>query len=92
MSTESIADRTRRPLFTINSGQIIGPAFWVERRLEELLNLATRWKALVLIDEADVFMQERTTQELERNGLVSCKLHISAPFNPHPDKSQAFCV
>lgn len=77
MWTESIADRTHRPLVTINAGKIIGSPIIVEQQLEELLNLATRWNALVLIDEADVFMQERTIQELERNGLVSCKFPMS---------------
>ncbi|KAK4221593.1 hypothetical protein QBC38DRAFT_549886 [Podospora fimiseda] len=78
---ESIADRTRSPLLPVNSGQIIGPAFWVEQRLDDILTLATRWKALVLIDEADVFLQQRTTDELERNVLVSCLLRIVEYFD-----------
>lgn len=56
-----------RPLLTLNSGQIIGTGPWVERRLETILSLATRWNAIVLLDEADVFMQERAVDELERN-------------------------
>jgi hypothetical protein len=70
---ESIADHTKRPLFSISSGQLVGPAPIVERTLSSLLSLAERWQAVVLIDEADVFMQERTLLELERNGLVSSK-------------------
>ena len=71
--TESIADETRRPLLTVSSGQIIGPAQVVENRLGILLAMATKWNALVLVDEADVFMQERTVEHLERNALVSSK-------------------
>jgi len=40
-------------------------------KLNVALNLATRWNALVLVDEADVFMEERSNKELQRNELVS---------------------
>jgi hypothetical protein len=77
--TESIADDTRRPLLTVSSGQIIGPAHVVEKRLGNLLTMATKWDALVLVDEADVFMQERAMEHLERNALVSSKQQKSPP-------------
>lgn len=67
---ESIADHTRRPLLKINSGELNES---VERRLSELLSLAARWGGVLLLDEADVFMQERTLQNLKRNRLVSSK-------------------
>ena len=35
------------------------------------LRLAETWNAIILIDEADVFLEQRTTNELVRNGLVS---------------------
>ncbi|KAH8884180.1 P-loop containing nucleoside triphosphate hydrolase protein [Thozetella sp. PMI_491] len=79
-TAESIADHTRRPLLTISSGQMIGSTHLVESRLSALLALATKWKALVLIDEADVFMQERTIDHLERNALVSIFLRIIEYF------------
>jgi hypothetical protein len=37
-----------------------------------------RWGAILLIDEADVYLEERTPQGLERNGLVSGKYHLSS--------------
>lgn len=35
--------------------------------------LGHRWKALVLIDEADVLMSQRTLRELDRNAIVAGK-------------------
>ena len=70
---ESIADRTRRPLLKVNSGEFNVNGTWVEARLVDVLSLATRWNGITLLDEADVFMQERTLQSLERNHLVSSK-------------------
>lgn len=45
----------------------------VENRLSVLLSMAKKWNAIVLVDEADVFMQERAIQDLDRNALVSSK-------------------
>jgi hypothetical protein len=46
----------------------------VETRLSHALALATSWNAVVLIDEADVFLEERKLHDLKRNGLISGKL------------------
>lgn len=45
----------------------------VEKNLQAGLDLATGWNAIVLIDEADVFLEQRSTSDLERNSLVSSK-------------------
>jgi hypothetical protein len=36
-----------------------------------VFQLAEKWKAVVLLDEADVFMEERTTSDIERNSLIA---------------------
>ena len=43
---------------------------WLISKIE----LATAWKAIVLIDEADVFMEQRSLHDLERNAMVACFL------------------
>lgn len=45
----------------------------VEPRLKEALESCARWNAIMLIDEADVFLEARSTDSLERNELVSSK-------------------
>lgn len=74
-SSESIADYTQRPLYTVNCGELGERACFIEESLKRILFLATRWNAVVLLDEADVFLAERKTTDLERNGLVSGKHH-----------------
>jgi len=71
LTAESVADGTKRPLYTISSGDLGTNTNLVEERLSNALSLATRWNAVVLIDEADVFLEERRNQDLKRNGLVS---------------------
>lgn len=36
--------------------------------------MATEWDAVILLDEADVFMAERSPADIERNELVSSKI------------------
>lgn len=43
----------------------------VERNLTENFKKAMKWGAVLLIDEADVFMERRTTSDLTRNSLVA---------------------
>ncbi|KAJ0122497.1 hypothetical protein J7T55_003010 [Diaporthe amygdali] len=70
LTAESIADLTKRPLFTINSGDVIGKRN-AEEALTSTLRLATSWNAVVLLDEADVFMQQRNLATPFANELVA---------------------
>lgn len=70
-STESIAEYTRRPLYAVSCADLGYSSETVEMKLSHVLSLAKRWGAVALLDEADVFMAERTIQDLKRNELVS---------------------
>jgi SpoVK/Ycf46/Vps4 family AAA+-type ATPase len=43
----------------------------LERKLSGSFQVATDWRAVLLLDEADVFLQERDVNDLQRNALVS---------------------
>jgi hypothetical protein len=45
----------------------------VEKALETNFALASRWGCILLLDEADVFLAERTKEDFKRNGLVAGK-------------------
>jgi hypothetical protein len=70
---ESVADITKRPLYTISCGELGVSTTMVEENLQAALSLATTWNAIVLIDEADVFLEQRSANDLERNSLVSSR-------------------
>ena len=46
----------------------------IEWKLMKWFRLAEAWKAILLIDEADIFLERRATRDLERNGTVSSQL------------------
>ncbi len=52
----------------------------VEKELSDTLALATRWNAILLIDEADVFLEQRSAHDLKRNSVVSGKLSLTHLF------------
>ncbi|KAF2105457.1 hypothetical protein BDV96DRAFT_592463 [Lophiotrema nucula] len=76
LTAESIAELTERPLYTIGCGDLGTHSSNVERAITSTLTLAYRWNSLVLLDEADVFMEQRSSQELNRNELVSVLLRV----------------
>lgn len=43
----------------------------VERELDKNFLLAERWNSIVLIDEADIFLEQRKPADIARNGVVS---------------------
>ena len=83
--TESIAEYTHRPLYTINCGDLGYRSEDVETNLSAALALATRWNAVVLIDEADVFMAERTPNDVKRNALVAGKHPVHSACSAFPE-------
>lgn len=70
-TAESVADHIERPLYVLNSGELGIQPKDVEDNLNKALMLAVAWNAILLIDEADVFLEQRSVQDLQRNCLVS---------------------
>ena len=73
LTAECVAESFEKPLYQITCGDIGTDAFSLESRLSEIFELATTWGCIVLLDEADVFLQERDYVNLMRNALVSGK-------------------
>ncbi|KAL6694520.1 AAA family ATPase [Trichoderma pleuroticola] len=48
----------------------------VENYLESVLYLGKTWGCVVLLDEADVFLEQRSLEDLHRNALVSVFLRV----------------
>jgi SpoVK/Ycf46/Vps4 family AAA+-type ATPase len=43
----------------------------LEAQLSRIFKIASHWNAILLLDEADVFLEQRTSENLTRNSLVS---------------------
>ncbi|KAI9817745.1 MAG: hypothetical protein M1827_000864 [Pycnora praestabilis] len=76
LTAESVAETMRAPLYMMSAGDLGLDAHDVEEKLSNVLEMCTKWNAVLLLDEADVFLEQRTTHDLERNKLVSVFLRI----------------
>ncbi len=75
-TAESVAEFTHRPLFQVTCGDIGESADEVEKRLENHFQLAHKWGCVLLLDEADVFLEARSKTDLKRNAIVSVFLRV----------------
>ncbi|KAF8882735.1 P-loop containing nucleoside triphosphate hydrolase protein [Gymnopilus junonius] len=70
-SAEATSEHVRRPLYVVGGGDLGTSAAALDASLERIFDVATAWKAIVLIDEADVFLEQRSLHDLERNAMVA---------------------
>jgi len=71
LTAESVAEHTQRPLYVVSSGDLGTSPTDLNSELSMVLDLVSTWNAILLLDEADVFLEERSLQDLNRNALVS---------------------
>lgn len=76
LTAESVAELAKKPLYRITCGDMGTDPESVEKYLESALFIGTMWECVVLLDEADVFLEERTQTDLVRNALVSVFLRV----------------
>jgi SpoVK/Ycf46/Vps4 family AAA+-type ATPase len=70
-TAESVAELAEKPLYPVTCGDIGTKPEAVEKYLESVFHLGKIWSCVVLLDEADVFLEQRTLSDLDRNALVS---------------------
>ncbi|KAH7139865.1 hypothetical protein B0J13DRAFT_505202 [Dactylonectria estremocensis] len=70
-TAECIADFTERPLLSLTCSDIGVEPTTIEYNLLKWFKVAEKWGAIMLIDEADIYMEQRQVQDIERNHLVA---------------------
>lgn len=76
LTSESVAEEMKVPLYMMSAGDLGFDPRKVETKLQDILEMCSRWNAVLLLDEADVFLEQRSLHELERNKLVSIFLRV----------------
>jgi len=80
LTAEGIAEAMKVPLYTMSAGELGLETRGIEMKLSNILEMATMWNAILLIDEADIFMKQRGPRDLKRNELVSGKFPSGHSF------------
>ncbi|CAI6336220.1 unnamed protein product [Periconia digitata] len=78
LTAESVADMTGKPLLSVGVSDIGIDGDKVEMNLQKVFALAGLWEAVLLFDEADVFLEARGEgdNDLRRNAMVSVLLRV----------------
>lgn len=81
LTAEATAEKLERPLYKVGLGELGTNAERMEGKLDQVLNIARRWNAVLLLDEADVFLEKRSTENLTRNAMVAVFLRLMEYYN-----------
>jgi hypothetical protein len=71
LTAEAVAEITHRPLYAVSAGELGTETTALDQRLSRILELAQMWDAVLLLDEADVFLQQRSGTDVNRHAIVS---------------------
>ncbi len=80
LTAEVYAEVTARPLYRVHSGQLGLSVAAMEAALKEALTRAQRWGAVMLIDEADVYIRKRS-DDIQANAVVGVFLRVLEYFD-----------
>ncbi|CAG8528068.1 1381_t:CDS:2 [Racocetra fulgida] len=69
LTAESVAEFLKRPLWTLSVNEL-------GTNPEIVLEVAIKWNAILLLDEADIYLEKRDVADLTRNTLVGIFLRL----------------
>ncbi|KAL9582655.1 MAG: hypothetical protein Q9212_003177 [Teloschistes hypoglaucus] len=70
LTVEGLSEYLERPLYAISAGDLGQDPKVLEEQLSTIFRLTHHWKAILLLNEADVFVQSRSSNN-PHNALVS---------------------
>jgi len=76
LTAEAVAETLKRPLYSVSVGELGTNPNTLEDSLRDILELSTAWDAVLLLDEADVFLEARSDNDVERNAMVGVFLRL----------------
>lgn len=71
LTAEGISELLKCPLYAVSAGELGTDSRYLEQELQRILDICHTWGAILLLDEADVFLEKRNLQDVHRNALVS---------------------
>jgi hypothetical protein len=75
LTAEVFSEQVKRPLYCVQCSQLGTNEQELEKELVTVLGRAQRWKAILLIDEADVYVHTRGN-DIQQNAIVGVFLRV----------------
>jgi hypothetical protein len=79
LTAEAVSELLKRPLYSVSVGELGTSTEELEKNLRQILDVAEIWNAVILIDEADIFLEKRGN-DIVRNSLTSIFLRLTEYF------------
>ena len=71
LTAEASSEFLKKPLYHITIGDLRLNPEGLEANLKDIDRMCSNWNAILLIDEADIFLEERSFTDISRNTIVS---------------------
>ncbi|KAF5635664.1 aaa family [Fusarium tjaetaba] len=71
LTAESVSENLKRPLYRVDTSDLGMDPKTLEKNLKTALDRCARWDAILLLDEADVFLEKRTSSNLTQNEMTT---------------------
>lgn len=76
LTAETYAESMERPLYVMEMSELGTSLDQLERRVQKIFERARRWKAVLLLDEAEVLLAKRQEANLEQSAIVATFLRL----------------
>jgi SpoVK/Ycf46/Vps4 family AAA+-type ATPase len=76
LTAEAAAERAKKPLYVLSAAELGTKSAALEHTLRNVLETCKMWDAILLIDEAEVYLEARSLGQLDRNAMVSAFLRV----------------
>lgn len=76
LTAECVSELVQRPLYMVSSGDLGTDSTTLDKELTRIMDMTSTWRAVLLIDEADVFLERRSLHDMKRNAMVSVFLRV----------------
>lgn len=80
LTAEVLSESVKRPLYEIQCSQLGVKVDDIEKKFTHILENSKRWNAILVINEADVYIRERG-QDIEQNAIVGVFLRLLEKSN-----------
>ncbi|KAF5651769.1 AAA family ATPase [Fusarium sp. NRRL 25303] len=75
-TAESVSEHLKRPLYRVDTSDLGMNPKNLESNLKTALHRCARWDAILLLDEADVFLEKHTSSNLTQNEMTTISLRV----------------
>ncbi|CAD6448075.1 a56ed3e4-431d-41f8-b4f6-7bb6a024c650 [Sclerotinia trifoliorum] len=81
LTAESVSEVVEKPLYVTSCSEIGTTPEALEKALERIFFLGRVWKCVILLEDAEMFLEKRTLGDLQRNALISVFLRALESYN-----------